>query len=244
MISVYSLRIEMQKLRRTGVLETLFFAGIAGAIYVALNWSIRKDYLLTINIDPMESLLTQLYGVLSLLNMLAVVVSASNIYSIEYQYNALQKMHTLPFKTGTMFLRKLQILLFMLLGTYVIQFATLAILGKLYLPLGTFNMSVLVQFAMYVFLLIIPCLVFMLIVSILSQYMWVTVGIGIVGFFSGMSMVSMDNWGIYLNPFVFLLKPAMSLSTDIDQRMVFIALSEILIFIAIGMWIANRKKGE
>ncbi|OZI13237.1 lantibiotic ABC transporter permease [Bacillaceae bacterium SAS-127] len=241
---MYSLRIEIQKLRRTGVLETLFFAGIAGAVYVALNWYIRKDYLLTIDIDPMNSLLTQLYGVLSLLNMLAVIVSTSNIYSIEYQYNALKKMQTLPFKIGTMFIRKLQILLFMLLGTYVIQFVALATLGKLYLPSGTFNMSVLVQFAFYVFLLIVPCLVFMLIVSILSQNMWITVGIGIVGFFSGMSMVSMANWGSYLNPFVFLLKPAMSLSTDIDQRMVVIALVEILIFVAMGMWIANRKKGE
>lgn len=241
---MYSLRIEMQKLRRTGVLETLLFAGFAGALYVALNWYIRKDFLLTVDSDPMKSLLTQLYGVLSLLNILAVIVSTSNIYSIEHQYNALQKMNTLPFKTGTMFIRKLQILIFMLLGTYVIQFTALAILGKLYLPFGTFNMSLLIQFALYVFLLILPCLVFMLIISILSQNMWITVGIGIVGFFSGMSMVSMENWGSYLNPFVFLLKPAMSLSTDIDQQMVFISLIEILIFVAIGMWIANRKKGE
>ncbi|WP_179867276.1 ABC transporter permease [Terribacillus saccharophilus] len=234
----------MQKLRRAGVLNTLFFAGIAGAIYAVLNWLVRKDYLLSADVDPMTALLTQLYGVISLLNVFAIIVSTSNIYSIEHKNNGLRKMHTLPIKSGSVFLQKLIILVGALALTYVIEFASLAILGGSYLPSGTFALGEVLQFAFYVFLIIMPCLVFMLIISMISPNMWITVGIGIVGFFSGMSMVGMDNRISYLNPFVLLLKPAMELTSGMNIVIISIAIIETIVLILLGIFIANKKTEE
>ena len=243
-MGTYSLRIEIKKLRRAGVLNTLIFAGIAGAIYAVLNWSIRKDFLLAADTNPMTALLTQLYGVLCLINVFAVIVSASNIYSIEYINNGLRKMKTLPIKSGNLFIQKLIILVIVLALTYCIEFISLAILGEKHLPHGTFDAFVLIQFAFYTFLIILPCLVFMLIVSMLSPNMWITVGIGIVGLFSGMASIGIDNIVSSLNPFVLLLKPAMSLTTEIDSFILIISIIEIIVFLLIGIFIANRKSEE
>lgn len=240
----YSLSIEIKKLRRAGVLNTLILAGIAGAFYAILNWFLRKDFLLTADINPMTALLTQLYGVISLLNVFAIIVSASNIYSIEYKNNGLRKMKTLPIKSGNLFIQKLIILVGTLALTYFIEFTILAILGSKYLPNNTFDLFVLLQFAFYTFLIILPCLVFMLIISLLSTNIWITVGIGIVGFFSGMSMIGLENMISNLNPFVLLLKPAMNLTTEMDIKVILISIIEIIIFVIVGIFIANRKSEE
>lgn len=243
-MGTYSLSIEIKKLRRAGVLNTLIFAGIAGAFYAVLNWYLRKDYLLTADINPMTALLTQLYGVISLLNVFAIIVSASNIYSIEYKNNGLRKMKTLPIKSGNLFIQKLIILVGTLSLAYLIEFTSLAILGGKYLPNDTFDLFVLLQFACYTFLIILPCLVFMLIVSLLSSNTWITVGIGVVGFFSGMSMVGLENTISILNPFVLVLKPAINLTTGTDIMVILISIIEIFIFVIVGTFIANRKSEE
>lgn len=240
----YSINIEMKKLRRAGVLNTLLFAGIAGAFYAALNWFVRKDYLLSVDINPMTALLTQLYGVISLLNVFAIIVSTSNIYSIEYKNNGLRKMKTLPIKSANLFIQKLIILVGVLALSYCIEFASLALLGGKYLPVDTFDIFVLIKFASYTFLIILPCLIFMLIISMLSTNMWIPVGIGIIGLFSGMSMIGIENKISYLNPFVLLLKPAMNLTTEIDMSIIIISIMEIIVFFLIGIFIANRKSEE
>lgn len=240
----YSLSIEIQKLRRAGVLNTLIFAGFAGAIYAVLNWFVRKDFLLAADVDPMTALLTQLYGVLSLLNIFAIIVSTSNIYSIEHKNYGLRKMHTLPIKSSSIFLKKLIVLIGVLAISYCIEFTSLAILGNKFLPHGTFDAIILIQFACYAFLIILPSLVCMLIISMISTNMWITVGIGIVGFFSGMSMVGFENKISSLNPFVLLLKPAMNLTTKIDIYIIIIAIIEIIVFLLIGILISNRKAKE
>ncbi len=241
---MHSLSIEVQKLRRAGVIGTLMLAGAAGSIYAVMNWVGRKEVLLAADINPMSVLLTQLYGVICLLNIFAIIVITSNIYYIEHQNNGLKRMRTLPIKISEIFTSKLVILSGTLLIAYVIEFTTLALLGNLYLPKETFDFIVLIQFAFYVFLISLPCLTLMLMVSMLSANLWITIGIGVVGFFSGMSMVAMDTAVNTLNPFALILKPAMSLSAEVDLIMLMISVIETIIFVAIGIFIANKRKEE
>ncbi len=240
----YSLRIEMQKLRRTGVIGTFIFTGVAGAIYAIMNWYVRKDILLSADIDPMTTLLTQLYGVICLINIFAIVVSTSNIYHIEYQNNGLKKMKTLPIKASEIFISKLVILISTLLLSYMIEFVALAFLGKKYLPNSSFDFHTLVQFGFYIFLISLPCLTFMLVVSILSTNLWISIGVGVIGFFSGMSMIVTDNSINFVNPFSLILIPSVSLSAKVDIFIMLTSVFETIVLVAAGIMIANKRRYE
>ena len=85
--------IELRKGKRTGVILLMFAVGILGAAYAFLNFIVRKDTLLNLPLDPMDVLLTQLYGMIMVLNMFGIIVSACMIYNMEFQGNAVKKMY-------------------------------------------------------------------------------------------------------------------------------------------------------
>ena len=60
------LTIELQKEKRTGVIPVLLAVGILGAGYAFLNFIVKKDALLELPLAPMDVLLTQLYGMITI----------------------------------------------------------------------------------------------------------------------------------------------------------------------------------
>lgn len=69
------LSIELRKEKRTGVIPVLLAVGILGAAYAFVNFVVRKDTLLNLLLAPMDVLLTQLYGMIMILNMFGIVVA-------------------------------------------------------------------------------------------------------------------------------------------------------------------------
>ena len=69
------LSIELRKEKRTGVIPVLLAVGVLGAAYAFVNFLVRKDTLLNLPLDPMDVLLTQLYGVIMILNLFGIVVA-------------------------------------------------------------------------------------------------------------------------------------------------------------------------
>ena len=63
-----TLAIELRKEKRTGVIPVLLAVGVLGAAYAFVNFIVRKDTLLNLPLAPMDVLLTQLYGVIMVLN--------------------------------------------------------------------------------------------------------------------------------------------------------------------------------
>lgn len=63
-----TLAIELRKEKRTGVIPVLLAVGVLGAAYAFVNFIIRKDTLLNLPLAPMDVLLTQLYGMIMVLN--------------------------------------------------------------------------------------------------------------------------------------------------------------------------------
>ena len=61
--------LELMKEKRTGVIWVMLASGILGAFYVILNFVIRGETILNMPAEPMDILLTQLYGMLLVLNM-------------------------------------------------------------------------------------------------------------------------------------------------------------------------------
>ena len=104
------LAIELRKGKRTGVIALLLIVGILGAAYAFLNFIVRKDALLALPLGPMDILLTQLYGMIMVLNMFGIIVAACMIYNLEFKGNAVKKMYMLPISISGMYLCKFLIL--------------------------------------------------------------------------------------------------------------------------------------
>ena len=101
-----TLIIELRKEKRTGVIPLLLLVGILGAAYAFINFIVRKDTLLNLPLAPMDVLLTQLYGMIMVLNMFGIVVAACMVYNMEFKGAAIKKMYMLPISVPKMYLCK------------------------------------------------------------------------------------------------------------------------------------------
>ena len=107
-----NLTVELKKCKRTGILVVLPLVGLLGALYAFVNFIVRKEVLLSLPLPPMDVLLTQLYGMVMVLNMFGIIVATTLTYNMEFQGNAIKKMYMLPFKTSSIFKNKLYIICF------------------------------------------------------------------------------------------------------------------------------------
>ncbi|MEO9128855.1 MULTISPECIES: ABC transporter permease [Gardnerella] len=239
-----TLVIELKKCKRTGFIALMIAIGIMGAAYAFVNFIVRKSTLLNLPLAPMDILLTQLYGMIMVLNMFGIIVAACIIYNMEFKGNAVKKMHMLPMSVPTMYLCKFMLLTVLLLIAICIQNLALAKIGVTDLPQGTFNVSTLISFAAYSFITSMPVLSFMIFVSSRFENMWVTLGIGVAGFLSGMALASSDIVLFMASPFIVMLKPAVAMSAQPNTTVVIVSIVETLLFLCSGLWAAKKLHYE
>lgn len=238
------LAIELQKEKRTGVIPVLLSVGILGAAYTFLNFIIRKETLLSLPLAPMDVLLTQLYGMIMILNMFGIIVGACMVYNMEFKGNAVKKMYMLPISVSGMYFCKLLILSVLLLAAVSLQNLSLVRIGMTDLPHGAFEMGTLIKFAGYSFITSIPVLSFMILISSRSPNIWVPLGVGVAGFLSGMALANSSFDLLLFHPFVIMLKPAVAMSAQPDMTVAVWACIETLIFLGIGLWMAKNLRYE
>lgn len=239
-----ALVIELRKEKRTGVIPVLLAVGILGAAYAFVSFLIRKDTLLGLPLDPMDILLTQLYGMIMILNLFGVVVAACMVYNMEFKGGAIKKMYLLPMSVPRMYLCKFLILTVMLFVAVALENLALMKIGQSCLPQGTFEMGTLLRFAAYSFITSMPVLSFMVLVSSRFENIWVPLGIGVAGFLSGMALATSAATVLMVHPFVVMLKPAVAMSAQPDRLVVLLALTETLLFLGIGLWMAKKLRYE
>ena len=148
--------IELRKEKRTGVIPVLLAVGVLGGAYAFANFILRKETLLSLPLDPMDVLLTQLYGVIMILNMFGIIAAACMIYNMEFKGSAVKKMYTLPVSVPGMYLCKFLILTLAFLAAVILQNLALIQIGTADLPEGTFELGTLIGFAFYSFLTSMP----------------------------------------------------------------------------------------
>ena len=238
------LSIELRKEKRTGVIPVLLAVGVLGAAYAFVNFLVRKDTLLNLPLAPMDVLLTQLYGVIMILNLFGIVVATCMIYNMEFKGSAIKKMYMLPMSVPAMYLCKFLILTVMFLVAIVLQNLALAQIGMTDLPEGAFEMGTLVRFAGYSFLTSMPVLSFMLLISSRFENMWIPLGVGIAGFLSGMALVNSNLAALMAHPFVLMLKPAVAMIAQPDMTVTVVSLIETILFLAVALWLAKNKRYE
>lgn len=239
-----TLAIELRKEKRTGIIPVLPAVGILGAAYAFLNFLVRKDTLLNLPLAPMDVLLTQLYGMIMILNMFGIVVAACMIYNMEFKGNAVKKIHILPTSVSGMYLSKFLILTVLLLLAIAIQNLALAQIGMSDLPPGTFEMDTLAVFAGYSFITSMPVLSFMLLISSRFENMWVPLGVGVAGFLSGMALATSKLGLLMAHPFVVMLKPAVAMSAQPDSAVLIVSMVETIILLITGLLMAKRLRYE
>ena len=238
------LSIELRKEKRTGVIFVLLAVGLLGAAYAFVNFIVRKETLLNLSMNPMDVLLTQLYGMIMVLNMFGIVVSACMVYNMEFKGNAVKKMYMMPVSVPGMYLCKFMILTFAFLAAIAFQNLALMKIGMTDLAQGTFEMGTLINFAMYSFVTSIPVLSFMLLISSRFENMWIPLGVGVAGFLSGMALANSDLAFLIVHPFVIMMKPAIAMSAQPEGIIVFVSLIETFLFLAVGLWMAKNKRYE
>lgn len=239
-----TLAIELRKGKRTGIIPLMLAVGILGAAYAFINFVVRKDTLLNLPLDPMDVLLTQLYGMIMVLNMFGIIVAACMIYNMEFKGSAVKKMYMLPMSVPAMYLCKFWILTVMLLVAVCFQNLALAKIGVTDLPQGTFEAHTLISFAGYSFVTSMPVLSFMIFISSRFENMWVPLGIGVAGFLSGMALATSDIALFMAHPFVVMLKPAVAMSAQPDIIVVIVSLAETILFLFAGLWAAKKLRYE
>jgi len=239
-----ALVIELWKEKRTGVIPVLLAVGILGAAYAFANFLVRKDTLLGLPLAPMDVLLTQLYGMIMVLNLFGIVVAACMVYSMEFKGSAIKKMHMLPMSVPGMYLCKFLILTVMLFVAVALENLALMKIGMSDLPQGTFEMGTLLRFTAYSFITSMPVLSFMVLISSRFENMWVPLGVGVAGFLSGMALASSAAAFLMVHPFLVMFKPAVAMSAQPDMMVIMFALAETLLFPGLGLWMAKKLRYE
>lgn len=238
------LSVELKKEKRTGVIPFMLAVGILGAAYALINFIVRKDALLQLPLAPMDILLTQVYGMITVLNMFGMIAASCILYHMEFKGNAIKKMYMLPASVPAMYFCKFLILTVTLLLAVSFQFLALAKIGMTNLPEGTFEVGTLLSFAGYSFITSMPVLSFMLFVSSQFENMWLPLGIGVASFLSGMALATSNIKWFCIHPFVVMLKPAVAMSAHPDTGIVVIALTETIILLCAGVWAAKHLRYE
>ena len=239
-----TLAIELRKEKRTGIIPVLLAVGILGGAYAFVNFLVRKDTLLNLPLAPMDVLLTQLYGMILILNMFAIVVAACMIYNMEFKGNAVKKMYMLPISVPAMYFCKFMIITVMFMVAVALQNLALAQIGISDFPQGTFELGTLITFAAYSFITSMPVLSFMLLVSSRFENMWVPLGVGVAGFLSGMALATSDMGLLLIHPFVVMLKPAVAMSAQPDLTVTIVSVIETVLFLGAGLWMAKNLRYE
>lgn len=239
-----TLAIELRKEKRTSIIPLMLIIGILGAAYAFVNFIVRKDILLGLPLAPMDVLLTQVYGMIMVLNMFGIIVATCIIYNMEFKGNAVKKMYMLPVNVSAMYFCKFLILTVMLLIAICIQNFALGKIGVEYLPQGTFEIYTLVSFTGYSFITSMPVLSFMILISSRFENIWIPLGVGVAGFLSGMALATSDIMLFIVHPFVVMLKPAVAMSAQPDTFVVVVSLVETILFLFAGLWTSQNLRYE
>ena len=239
-----ALVIELRKEKRTGVIPVLLAVGILGAAYAFVNFLVRKDTLLNLPLAPMDVLLTQLYGMIMILNLFGIIVASCMIYNMEFKGSAIKKMYMLPMSVPGMYLCKFLILTVMLFVAVTLENLALMKIGQNCLPQGTFEMGTLLRFTAYSFLTSMPVLSFMVLISSRFENMWIPLGVGVAGFLSGMALAPSAAAVLMVHPFIVMFKPAVAMSAQPDMLVVIFAQIETLLFLGLGLWMAKNLRYE
>lgn len=234
--------LELKKLKRTFAAEMMILFGIFGDLLIILNFTLRHKTLLSNNASPMKNLILQNWGIISTLNIMALIAGACILYNIEYSDNAMLKISALPIRMDNLFLAKTFVMILNYIIIIILESAAFAYCGMKYLPKNTFVLKELILFMMYAFLLSLPVLVFMLFVSSLCKNMWISAGIGMIGVMSTVIAAGLEKSVLNLLPFSIINQPVFYHAIKPDLKLSLFASGETFLFLIVQMIVSKIRR--
>ena len=232
--------IELKKTKRTGVIPIMLLVSLVGAFYTYAFIALQKETLLSLDLTFSQMLLTQASSFVMVINLFQIVLVKSIIYNMDYRGNAVKKMYMLPVKIHGIYLSKLAICVIALFICILIEYIALFMIGRFVFPLEILDISEFIIFAFYTFISSLPSLTFMLLIASRNENIWTVIGIGVVGFLSGMTMAMGKGILFLLNPFVLILKPSISSVIEPQMLNLVISITESIIFTLGGVFLAEK----
>lgn len=242
-----ALSIEKKKLKGTGIVPGILLTGLVGAVLVGLTYFLRRDQLLNLPGDPVQVLLAQLYGILTLLNMLALILSVALSYDLERRGQAIKYLYFLPYSLSKMYLAKLIILASLYGLSLLLEFASLAGLMAGYLGFTADRLSLLVSAFGLALLSSLPVLTGMVLVASRCQNLWTSLGIGLAGLLTGLALANFPNQALLLHPFVLMFQPSATMTFTLSGDLGWLAGLSALFYLSLGLYLPriaamNRKE--
>ena len=84
----------------------------------------------------------------------------------------------------------------------------------------------------------------MLLISSHFENMWISLGIGVGGFLSGMAIANSKFILFMVHPFVLMLKPAVALNASPNPTVIIFSLIETFAFLGVGLWLTKNYHYE
>lgn len=228
-----SLFLECKKLKRTALLATLLSGGILSAAFPVLNLLVRADSFVHLPNKPLIILFNGNWMMMAMMNSFLVVLCVCILYHIEFANNAMQRMDTLPVQPGKLFINKFILLVFAFMVIFIIEGAAFYFCTWKWFSITDGFLAETVKLMAYSFLLSMPMMSIMLVVSSLCENMWVTLGAGVIGIFAA-QILNNAKWFKYF-PFLMPYQSPLGNNIAIDSTMCIIAAAETILFLAAGV---------
>lgn len=232
------LLLEIRKQRRTGIFPLFWAAGLFAGLYGAVYFMLRKLTVLQFGMNVLDVLLSQVYGVICVINMFLLILAAVMLWHCEFAAEAIKKMAVLPIRKESLFLGKFILAAAAFAGTVCIEFSCIWLTGLAFLPAEAVNAAAVLQYACMAWASSLGVLSCMLFISSRTGNMWISLGTGVIGFLSGMSLVNLPSWICLLDPFVVMFKPVLAYNATADPSIVLASIVQSVFFLGAGCILA------
>lgn len=192
--------LETRKLKRTGYLPAFLGAGILSGAFPVINMLVRSETFITLSGDPFGILMDANWQMMAMLNILITICGACIMYHTEYAGNGSQKMDTLPVKPIRLFFCKFLIASGILSIMILLEIVAITGCAFYWFSDFTIDFATVIKNAGFQWLVCLPTVMLMLLISSMCKNMWVSLGIGVILVFT-LSILPQDNFVLSLFPF-------------------------------------------
>ena len=192
--------LEAKKLKRTGYLPAFLGAGILSSAFPVINMLVRSDTFTNAPGDPFEILINANWQMMAMLNTLITICGACIMYHMEHAENGAQKMEALPVNPIRLFFSKFLITSGILATIILLEIAAITWCAFYWFPHFIFDFVTVIKGAGFQWLVFLPTVMLMLLISSICKNMWVSLGIGVILVFT-LSILPQDNLVLSLLPF-------------------------------------------
>lgn len=228
------MRLEIKKIRRTGLIPALLAGGVFAAAIPVINLAVRTEMFTGRSGNPAMIVMDANWLTMAMANLCVIIIGACIVYHIEHVNNGIQKMDALPVSPAAIFLAKGVLIAIILAVVFAIETAALYFCMWKWLDGGMKTLGSLCKAMGYAYAYTMPSLVLMLLIACLLKNMWVSFGIGMIGMFAAQLFIHEKSMAYF--PFI------LSYSYAESREMLMAALIETGALLAVGTVAAYLRR--